>query len=510
MLLFLSGDNDAALALLERAVAAAPTEVRFLVALAEVQCHVQQTGAALSHLNRALVLEPRSVPVLNSLGTVYRACGRPADALRILRRALTIDRHDPTTLTLIGDACYDLGKTEQAVASFRLALEIDPDNATIYCSLGRLMLSMRKRDEARTFLEQAVARKPSLVRAHAYLATLDPAQPDDPRIAALEKLKDHQPQTAKDRAHVHFALGKLYDDCRRYELAFHNYDTANNIRADYAGKSFRIEDFERQVAMCEKLFTESFFARHRDCGLQSTVPVFVLGMPRSGTTLVESIVSSHPDAFGAGELIHMGELARGVLDYGDTGSWAPQLRALTADASRRTATTYRDALRSLAPEARRIVDKMPHNFLHLWLIALLLPQARVIHCRRDPLDTCLSCYFADFEHAHGYRNDLSTLGAYHRLYRRLMAHWQSVLPLEILDVDYEALVGDQEGVSRRIVEFIGLDWHDACLEFHRSRRSIKTVSNVQVGNRVYSTSVGRWRNYRQFLAPLQETLGISP
>ena len=246
------------------------------------------------------------------------------------------------------------------------------------------------------------------------------------------------------------------------------------------------------------MFDADFLATRQGFGDDSEVPVFIVGMPRSGTTLVEQIAASHPAVFGAGERDDIGALA-GAQFPGGTAD-------LDAVAAGTLARTHLERMRDLAGEALRITDKTPVNFLYLGLIALLFPRARIVHCRREARDVCLSCYFQNFVAGLPWATDLADLGRYHRAYRRIMDHWHQVLPLTILDVDYQDLVAAPEEGSRRIVDFLGLPWDDACLDFHRSRRTVRSAANWQVRRPIYATSVGRWKAYEPWLGPLLDAL----
>ncbi|MGH6874602.1 MAG: sulfotransferase family protein, partial [Aestuariivirgaceae bacterium] len=238
--------------------------------------------------------------------------------------------------------------------------------------------------------------------------------------------------------------------------------------------------------------------------------VFIVGMPRSGTSLVEQIIASHPKAFGAGELDDIGFIAATLGMKGvrtDVPVDPERILSLSRPEIVKAASRYLRRLSRRSPEAVRITDKMPHNFERLGLIALMLPRARVIHCRRDPLDTCLSIFMQDFQEAHGYAANLRSLGLYYGEYAGLMAHWRKVLPTPLLEVDYERLIENAPAEIRKIIDFVGLKWDDACLNFHRTRRAVATSSHWQVRQPIYATSVMRWQNYRQFLAPLIEALG---
>jgi Sulfotransferase family len=260
-------------------------------------------------------------------------------------------------------------------------------------------------------------------------------------------------------------------------------------------------------------FSPSIMARLPRARHGSEVPVFIVGMPRSGTTLTEQILAAHPEVFGAGELPALQRVVGLVPAMtGKAAPWPECAARLGQGGVDTLAARYLSEVTRLAPGAARITDKMPQNFLSLGLVALLFPEARVIHCTRDPVDTCLSCYFQGFTQGHGYAFDLATLGAYYRHYRRLMDHWNAVLDIPVIDMPvmemrYEAMVADQEAESRRLVDFAGLDWDDACLRFFASDRLAHTASYDQVRRPVYKGSVGRWRRYAAHLGPLLAALG---
>ena len=259
------------------------------------------------------------------------------------------------------------------------------------------------------------------------------------------------------------------------------------------------------------IFDKRLFSRRQGFGSESQAPVFIVGMPRSGTTLIEQVLASHPRVFGAGELDQISHLVNaisaeisGAPPYPDS---AADLDALTAC---RLGESYVSYIGRLSDGSDRVTDKMPGNFMHLGFIALLLPGARIIHSKRSPIDTCLSCYFQHFTQPMPFAGDLTNLGTYYQGYERIMTHWRNVLPLPMLEVDYEEMVGDHETMCRRIVEFSGLEWDEACLQFHKTERTVKTASTWQVRQPLYTTSVARWRHYEAFLGPLKKALGESP
>ncbi len=326
----------------------------------------------------------------------------------------------------------------------------------------------------------------------------------------LEALLARNRLSADDKKKLHFTLAKAFEEKADADAAFAHYRRGNELqRAAFAGQSLRFdaEAQDRLVARTEAVFTGQFFAERQSFGIASEAPVFVVGMPRSGTTLVEQIAASHPQVHGAGERWEMDVAAHNLSDtLGAQAPYPENVAELDEATAARLGEAYLGRLREVAGDAERVIDKLPFNYLRLGLIAVLLPRARVIHCRRDVRDTCLSCYFQNFSIPYPWTTDLCEIGRYHRAYERLMAHWRSVLPRAMLEVDYEDLVADQEGQSRRIIDFLGLQWDPRCLDFHRTQRQVSTASAWQVRRPIYATSVGRWRAYERMLEPLEAGL----
>lgn len=332
------------------------------------------------------------------------------------------------------------------------------------------------------------------------------------RIEALLLSADMRPD---DRSRLYFAIGNLFDKQGRWTEAFSNYESGNQLRKEIEarrGVVFDPEAHRHEVDQIIRFFTKDYFTRVASHGVDSELPVFIVGMPRSGTTLAEQILASHSKVFGAGELQNIPLLIHrlGQRLRSRPFIYPQSLQAFNAHITSAVAADYLKELRRLDANAARIVDKMPFNFLHLGLIATLFPKARIIHCRRDPIDTCLSCYFQNFGNPAPFTLDLRHLGLYFREYERLMAHWAAVLPMPIFDLRYENLIDDQETVSRELIAFCGLEWEPQCLRFHETNRPVRTASVAQVKQPVYRRSIGRWQRYEAHLRPLFEVLaGLS-
>ena len=363
----------------------------------------------------------------------------------------------------------------------------------------------RRREAA---LRDALASDPNCATAYFELSDIKRFSGDDPDLLSMEKLAN-APETlpAADRTDVHFALAKAYEDAGRYEDSFMHLERGNRLVR--RGLPYDPEIQARLIETIASVFDRTLVERLSGAGDPSTIPVFVVGMPRSGTTLVERIIGNHPQAHGAGELRFLSEIARGPSAPGDPVGAAAALAGLEAARCKKIGADYLKRARALAPKARKIIDKMPSNFLRIGLISVALPNARIIHCSRDPADTCLSCYAQKFGRGQSFSYDLRDLGQYYRLYMRLMEHWRSVLPGRVLDIDYETLVANPEEEARRLVEHCGLSWDPACLRFYDGRSPVRTASASQVRRPVYQSSVARWRRFEPHLAPLLEALAKS-
>ena len=533
------GKADEALEPLQRAAAARPDLAAVHANLGYVHHERGDLDAAAEAYERALELTPRFANAYVGLGATRRAQRRLDEAAACLREAVRLAPNDPMGWSNLGVALTDLARPDEAEKSFREAIRLAPKFASAHANLGTFyrsehrldeamasyreglrsdpdhleslvgtaqVLSVQGRlDEADRYWRRALAIDPTCEPAYAGLASTRKFAPEDARIGRLEDLLRQDTLTTATRSGMHFTLGKMYDDAGEFDKAFHHFHAGNELKD--VGAGFDAEAFAGDIDRLISVFGKPFFEARESWGRDSERPVLIVGMPRSGTSLVEQILASHPRVFGAGELKFLSEMANSLPETLRTKSPFPECSDRIDEATARDlADGYLARIQALAPDADRVIDKMPGNLLRLGLVALLFPRARVIHCRRDPLDTCLSCYFQDFKSQHPYAFDLEDLGVYHRHCDRLMAHWREVLPVPMLEVWYEDLIADQEARSREIVAFCGVPWDDACLEYHTNDRPVWTASHWQVRQPIYHTSVRRWRHYETHLEPLRKGL----
>jgi tetratricopeptide (TPR) repeat protein len=495
--------------------------------------------AAAAAFRAAIDSEPGFARAHHNLGTVRNAQARFEDAADCFRRGLAIEPADAAGWTNLGDVLHVLERHDEAVETYRRAISVDSGYADAHANLGSLLQGQSRLVEAEAAYRDALAQAPAHATALAglagimevkgkpadALALIEPALAAEPdkealviaharllrrlgrhaeAIERLEALLAAGRDTLAQRARVHFVLGDLNDDLGAHDRAFAHFRTANAAKRPMFDPATFIHGVESLI----EYFTKERLAALPRSGSATERPVFIVGMPRSGTSLVEQILAAHSAVHACGERTDLYALARDLsARLGSRLPYPDCLRDATAARLAEFAGEYLAA--SGAPDtALRMTDKLPANFLNLGLIELLFPQARVIHCRRHPLDTALSCYFQHFaSRGQAFADRLEHIGVYMRLYRRIMAHWRAVTGLPMLEVDYEALVAEPEAVTRRMVAFLGLDWQPACLRFHELERLVVTASYAQVREPVYSRSVGRYRAYERYLEPVKSALG---
>jgi tetratricopeptide (TPR) repeat protein len=465
---------DAALAAYERALAMEPRAARFRTNLAHLLAEQDRTTAALEHYRIALECDPNYAEAHHGLAAVFGILGRRAEARAALEHAIRLRPRMPAPRIALARMLAEDGEFERSHAQARDLLADFPKFADVYSLLA---LNLR-------------ARLP------------------DADLEAMTALLDHPYFDDGTRAGLAFGIATVLDGRGRYEEAARFYEVANAQQAAaraQRGQTFDLDRIVRNVDETIACFTPEFFRAIQGLGSPSTRPIFIVGMPRSGTTLTEQILASHPSVFGAGELDDVGRLARELAGEAlKPSDLARALRSRDRASIQALADRYLARLEELDRPAAHVVDKMPGNYFHLGLIAALWPEARIILCRRDPRDVAFSCWATFFGELR-WANDLRVIAQQIIQHDRLIAHWRAVLPIPVIEVVYEELVTDFEPQARRLVESVGLAWHPDCRDFHTLSRPIRTASFGQVRQPIYSRSVGRWKHYEAALAPVLET-----
>jgi tetratricopeptide (TPR) repeat protein len=395
------------------------------------------------------------------------------------------------------------GRIQEALEKFQSVIQDNPSDADASYGIARCHEALGRFADAKPWLLRAIDNDRANAVAWLSLTKNGQIALDSPEFQRLAAILDDPHNPPAVRSGLRFAAAYVYERARRYDDAFAHFLCGNRLR----DVSFSAKHHDGDIDALMVAFDGAFFERVSGWGNPSDIPVFILGLPRSGTTLVEQIVASHPRVFGAGELDAFSHIADRMSTTLEPREPYPACMArLDQETVGRLAGEHLAMLRRLAPEASRITDKMPGNYLRIGLITALFPKARIVHCRRDPMDTCLSIFCQSFLGGHPYAYDLTNLGRYYRAYQRLMDHWRRVLPTAMLEIDYEETVADPEAISRRLLEFCGLEWDERCLRFYESERAVHTASYAQVRRPVYSTSVHKWKTYGAYLAPLKAAL----
>jgi tetratricopeptide (TPR) repeat protein len=499
-----------------------------------LQDRFEEARAAINH---ALRLAPRHAAAVHILGVIEMESGSLERAVELIKRAAALDptAHEP--LFYLGSTYGHLGRWEDAAAAYRAALARKPDVVPVLQELASALLSLGRQAEAIAILRRITALDPDRLRSYAELAYADPASLTEADVARLQAIYADAAEDKDRVVSAAFALANLLEHRGEYDVAFAHLKRGNDLfregliagkgrlpsgmvvparllprRMDPAGALAEVEQSARFAALT---FTAEFLGRYRGHGHPSSLPIFVVGMPRSGSTLIEQILASHPLVHGAGEIetlsAHLVTMQWPYVGYrlpGPDGVTRPtEPPRPPARYFRERGAAYVKALRAFHPRAQRIVNKMLGNYLYVGMIELCLPNAVIIHAVRDPVDNCLGCYKRLFATGNETTYDLADIGRHYVSYRRLMEHWAGVLPGRVVDVVYEEMVADPEPQIRRLLEACGLPWNDACLRFYETQRPVRTASLAQVRQPIYRSSVQRWRRYEKHLGPLLEALG---
>lgn len=533
------GAADEAIAWMQKAVALRPDFAAAQANLGLLLVAMRRHAEAEAPLRVAATLMPRDAALRNALGVAQEALQRHEEAEATYRAALEVDPALAEAHANLGNCLRRLGKMPEAEAHFVRAIELKPEFAVAHYNLGVLLqereeferaiaeyrraLAYRPDyiealnnlgsclriegfvDEARATFERILDLRPLQIEAHCNLAQFKTYGLDDPHLGQLLSQQHRLPSLQTDgQVRYWFTIGKMLEDVGRADESFAAYAEGNRAkRAVTPWDEAMHHDQQRRIIAT---FSRDAIAHHDvPAAGEGPVPVFIVGMPRSGTSLLEQVMATLPGVHGAGEIIWLPEVLHAASREG-SAEFPESLAGRSADDYQQLGRRYIQRIRKLAPHATHVVDKLPDNFQHIGLIHLMFPGARIVHSMRDPMDSCFSCFSRLFMANNlGYTYDLRTLGRYWVSYRELMQHWHAALPAgRILDVSYEVMVSDFEAQARRLVDYLGLPWDERCLGFHQNRRIVKTASVAQVRKPIYKTSVARWKAYEQHLGPLRD------
>ena len=502
------GEVEEAITCFRQALEVDPDYVEARLALGLALQRLHRDDEAMAAYRAALEVDPGRAAAHYGVGTILCRKHRDAEAIQHYQTALARQPEYLPAMAGMAGALITLGRHAEAIALCRQAIATNPDYAPAMSALGVALAEVGDIEAAEVESRRAVALAPQRLDFCYVLAQLVKVQRGDQVLDALEAVL---PRAASlpppEQCWLHFGLAKSYDDIGERDRGFAHLLEGNAIKRRQYGYD-EAKDL-RAMDRIRKVFTAELMAARRDVGDPSTLPIFIVGMPRSGTTLVEQVLASHADVFGAGERRELPQAVGGLAARLGALPFPEATWTIPGEEFRQMGAAYVAALQLLAPNAKRIVDKMPANFHFAGLIHMILPNARIVHVIRDPVDTCLSCFSKLFSGEQPFAYDLGELGRFYRAYQRLMAHWREVLPPHVLlEVHYERLIDDFATEARRLVAHCGLPWDDACLEFHKASRAVHTASVTQVRQPIYRSSIGRWRPDAALLRPLLDALGV--
>ena len=499
------GALDEAIATLRKSIDMDPHQVEANNNLGAALLERGEIGDAAFVLEEAVRVDPRCADAWCNLARARWSQFEFEAAEQHVRRALELAPDQAKFHYVLGLVLRDAHRLDEAEAAFGRSLQLDPYQAVTRYGLGALFIRVGRFTEAESELRRAVDLQPQMMVAYEALSRVRRFDSTDlPEIERLEQFAGQLDPQVPGRADLEFALAKMLDDCQQYDRAFGHLRAANGLKR--AEVVFDPQEPLRMLEDTRRIVTGGLIEEKARFGSDSDVPILVVGMPRSGTTLVEQILVSHPEVSGAGEIGYLGAAARSLARQ--TGIPYPSMLAgLGETASRDLADGYLQRLEQDRNGARHVTDKGMRNFEHLGLVSMLFPKARIVHCVRNPIDICFSIYCQSFAWENQFAYDLEEIAAYYRFYQAMMDHWHAVLPGRIHALRYEDLVENQERATRGLLQHCGLIWDERCLRPHETEREIRTASDWQVRQPVYAGSVARWRNYERYLGPLVEALG---
>lgn len=532
-------EQEKALVQFDKVLADDPGSVDALFCRGTALQKLERLDDAIEAYKVTLDRDPHHVEAAYNFGITLRDAKRPEIALKALQKTVLLDPKHADAYAALPPVMEDLGWREDALDIYKRAIELNPENVKLVLDYSRALTTSNKVEEAEEVLQplldkypeapnvkaqyasvrlyqgdnkaaaeianEIIAKFPKTSGIHYTLAQSERDGDHEARIAQIKELLDGEFEEKEPQSALEFALATRYEALKQHEEAFEHYVKANALKREALADRGVIYNREAEEARTKVLMKAYPGPEVFDgpTGSDSEVPVFIVGMPRSGTTLTEQILASHPRMAGAGELTAIGNAVKRMRDTLGYPRNPPTEKAL-----KNVAQLYIQRLREVDADALRVVDKMPGNFNHVGLISRIFPKARIIHCRRNPVDNCLSCFIQNFG-AEGlsWSFDLEDAAHQYRDYHGLMEHWRKILPPgRMLEIDYEETVADLEGQAKKLVDFVGMEWDDACLSFHEHKRAVITASHDQVRQPIYNTSVGRWKKYGPKVLPLVEAL----
>jgi len=431
--------------------------------------------------------------------------GKTEEANQLYLKVLEADPDNADALHFHGLIEAEKNNYDKALPYLKKSLQLKPRKAPFHHNSAGIFARLGMKEKAIHHFQEAIRLQPNYGEAYQGLTECRSFKDDTSLLGQIKTQLKTATLTDPQRSYMHFAAAKICADSAQYDQAFEHYSKGNSLK----GVKFRTKHYQQQIDWQITLFNPEFISPRREWGLYDHTPIFVLGMPRSGTTLVEQILASHTSIYGAGELNDIPAIGKAAEKKTEGSAPYPLCLQKTSQINLLGfGIEYINRLKFLSKGTELVVNKHPLNFKHIGLIMLMFPNAKIIHTIRDPLDTCLSCFFQNFSKGQEYSFNLADLADFYNGYNKIMRHWKSIFPGRIHDVHYEDIIADQEKSSRILLEFCGLPWEENCLGFHKTERDVATASKFQVRKPIYNTSVKRWKRYEKHLQPLIKRLDI--
>jgi len=476
-------------------------DVVTIIKLGNVFHTLNRWPKSIAMYEEALALQPDNVQVHRHLGASLQKSGQMKQAIKCFEQALSLQPDYVDARIKLAQVLRELGRAEEALAQLEQVIDLKPDETEAHIIVALTLRELGQAERAIEQLERQLETKPDYGALYYHIAMIEPKQE---LIPVVEKLISEHDLSNRDAVYCHFALGNILNGGNSFDQAFRHVLKANALYRETF--SYDTKEDTQIIDRLIKVYSKRFFQRTRPRGSASQLPVFILGMQKSGSTLVEQIISSHSQVYGADELHALTTIETSITQQLEHANPYPECMSLfDSKMAEVYSAQYLQELALHCPTATRISDKLLGNFSRIGLIKTLFPRARIIHCQRNPLDNCISIFFHFFPELKC-SFELTELGRYYLDYQRLMSHWHKLFPGEILDVQYEELVTDQETVSRQLIDYLGLEWDEKCLDFHNNKRDVRTSSNIQVRQPMYKKSMNRWKHYEKHLQPLIEVL----
>lgn len=502
-----AGDNEQAVKAAESILDQEPNHDEANNFMGSVRADEGKYSQAINFIAKAINNRPNEAAYHNNLALILYQAKYYENALLACNKAISINPDNGQTYFIKGRALRELGSMEEALDSFIIAKKSMPKYLELRSEIGNILAVLGRFDEAEKELREALKMSPGNSSVQGQLSSLTIKKVTSSDIEEMEVSLKNPNVGGRGKATLLFGLGKAYEKHEHYDKAFECFEQANNLRRDSYDGNYVYNKDVRRLTKAANIVNKDLIDKLSGHGCADATPIFILGMPRSGTTLTEQILASHTEVHGAGELGDLDQIIHRYC-FEKNRRHPAGLELLKTEELEKLGALYIEKLRQHNGQSLYVTDKMPGNFFHVGMIHLMLPNAKVIYCRREPADICLSIYKHNFNDGHMYSTDLHEVGDYNYHFRQLMDHWQQVLPGFMHVVQYEDMVAAQEHETRKLLKFCGLPWEDNCLQFHKSKRAIRTLSLTQVRQPVYSKSVMLWKNYKKHLKPLLEALKL--